>query len=112
MAHYTFIDDATPGIVTEVIVGNDERSDDGTALTLHWESIYAAVRGQRCRRTSYGTSAGVHLGGGTPYRGTYAGIGYEWHEDLGIFAPPCPGEGWTLDAATATWVQDTPGGDL
>jgi len=25
-------------------------------------------------------------------------------EDLQGFIPPCPGEGWTLDEATGTWV--------
>ena len=96
MAHYAFIDDAN--IVTEVIVGNDETTGD-------WEAYYAAVRGQRCKRTSYHTQGGIHINGGAPFRLNYAGIGYEYREDIDAFIPPCPGEGWTLDESTATWVQ-------
>ena len=96
MAHYAFIDDAN--IVTEVIVGNDETTGD-------WETLYAEIRGQRCLRTSYNTQGGVHQNGGVPFRLNYAGIGYEYHADIDGFIQPCPGEGWTLDATTGTWVE-------
>jgi hypothetical protein len=95
MAHYAFIDDEN--VVTEVIVGNDETTGD-------WETLYAAVRGQRCLRTSYRTHANQHPSG-TPYRGNYAGIGYTYSEELDAFVPPCPGDGWTLDVATCRWVE-------
>lgn len=95
MAHYAFIDDQN--VVTEVIVGNDETTGD-------WETHYAAVRGQRCLRTSYRTYANKHPTG-TPYRGNYAGIGYTYNDELDLFIPPCPGEGWTLDDSTASWVE-------
>jgi hypothetical protein len=88
MAHYAFVDDEN--IVTEVIVGNDETTGD-------WETHYAAVRGQRCLRTSYNAKI----------RGNYAGIGYTYREDLDAFIPPCPGDGWTLDVATCKWVEAT-----
>jgi len=100
MAHYAFVDDQN--VVTEVIVGNDETTGD-----CDWETHYAAVRGQRCLRTSYNTYANQHTNGGTPFRGNYAGISYTYREDLDIFVPPCPGEGWTLDTATASWVKPT-----
>ena len=95
MAHYAFLSD---GIVQEVIVGNDETTGD-------WETYYGAIRGQRCLRTSYHTRGGQHLNGGVPFRGNYAGIGYTYREDIDAFVPPCPGEGFVLDEATATWVQ-------
>ena len=97
MAHYAFLDDAN--IVIEVIVGRDENEG------VDWESLYAAIRGQSCVRTSYHTQGGVHLNGGVPFRGNYAGIGYEYRADIDSFVPPCPGEGWILDEVTATWVQ-------
>jgi hypothetical protein len=97
MAHYAFLDDAN--IVSEVIVGRDENEG------VDWESHYAAIRGQRCLRTSYHTQGGVHINGGVPFRGNYAGIGYEYREDIDSFVPPCPGEGWTLDDGTATWIE-------
>jgi hypothetical protein len=81
MAHYAFIDEQS--IVCEVIVGNDETTGD-------WETFYAAVRGQRCVRTSYNGNI----------RGVYAGIGYRYDEQLDVFIPPCPGEGFVLDEAS------------
>ena len=36
-------------------------------------------------QTSYNTSGNQHSGGGTPLRGNYASIGYEWDEDNNIF---------------------------
>jgi hypothetical protein len=76
MAHYAFLDPQT-NVVLEVIVGNDE--GEGT----DFEAYYAAVRGLPCKRTSYNTRNGVHLYGGTPYRGTYAGIGYTFDATRG-----------------------------
>ena len=96
MAHFAFVDEQN--VVTEVIVGND-------ASDAHdWEAYYAEVRGQRCLRTSYNTHGGTHSAGGEPFRGNYAGVGYSYLPDLDIFMPPSPGEGWVVDAATATWV--------
>jgi hypothetical protein len=83
MAHYAFLDEQN--VVVEVIVGKDE--GDGT----DWEAYYASVRGLLCRRTSYNTLNGVHRHGGTPYRGTYAGIGYKFDATRGPdgeFLPP------------------------
>jgi hypothetical protein len=97
MAHYAFIDDQN--IVCEVIVGNDENSG------VDWESYYAAIRGMRCLRTSYNTARGVHALGGTPFRGNYAGVGFVYREDMDAFLPPCPGEGFTIDAATFGWSE-------
>jgi hypothetical protein len=77
MAHYAFIDEQN--IVTEVIVGNDETTGD-------WESYYAAVRGQRCVRTSYNGNI----------RGVYAGIGYRYDEQLDVFVPPSPVEAYPV----------------
>jgi hypothetical protein len=96
MAHYAFVDESST--VVEVIVGRDET--DG----VDYESLYSGVRGLRCLRTSYNTQAGQHLAGGTPYRGNYAGVGHRYDERLDAFIPPCPGEGWTLDEATCSWV--------
>ena len=69
MAHYAFLNE--DNIVTEVIVGNDETTGD-------WETFYAAVRGQPCKRTSYNGRI----------RGVYAGIGYRYDEQLDVFVPP------------------------
>jgi hypothetical protein len=73
MAHYAFLDENN--IVTEVITGIDE-----TELIegLHPEIWYGNFRGQKCVRTSYNSKI----------RGTYAGAGYLYNEELDIFIPP------------------------
>ena len=75
-----------------------------------WEDYYGAVRGQLCLQTSYNTKAGVHLLGGTPFRGNYAGIGFTYDESLDAFIPPKPEPtdeiaDWVLDEETFTWVE-------
>ena len=88
MAHYAFLtepDEHGVSIVTEVITGRDEGQG------VDWESYYGGLRQQVCRRTSYHTRDGVHMLGGKPYRGTYAGIGYRFDPSVGpdgAFLPP------------------------
>jgi hypothetical protein len=76
MAHYAFL--ADDGTVVEVIVGRDEGE-----LGIDWEHYYSERRGLACKRTSYNTLNGVHVRGGTPYRGTYAGIGFTFDPTRG-----------------------------
>lgn len=99
MAHYAFLDENY--VVTEVIVGRDESNFD-------WERHYGDIRGQLCKRTSYNTSGGVHLGGGTPFRKNYAGIGYTYDPQLDAFIPPKPFASWILDETTCLWTAPTP----
>ena len=101
MAHYAFLDGN--GIVTEVIVGKDE-GEDG----VDWEQHYGAFRGQTCKRTSYNTHAGVHSGGGTPFRKNYAGIGYSYNEIRDAFIPPKPYASWLLYEETCLWESPVP----
>ena len=60
-------------------------------------------------QTSYNTSGNKHKLGGTPFRGNYAGIGYEWDEDNQIFWPKKPFASWVKNTTTAGW--DSPIGD-
>lgn len=76
MAHYGFLD--KDNVVVEVIVGRDEGE-----MGIDWESYYGERRGLVCKRTSYNTLNGVHLKGGTPFRGTYAGIGFTFDSTRG-----------------------------
>jgi len=101
MAHYCFLN--KKNIVTEVIVGKDENEGD-----LDWEVYYGSKRGQTCKRTSYNTRGGEHILGGTPFRGNYAGIGYEYKEDLDAFIPPQPFASWTLNETTFLWEAPVP----
>ena len=60
-------------------------------------------------QTSYNTAGNQHKNGGTPFRGNYAGIGYEWDEDNQIFWPKKPYASWVKNTSTARW--DSPIGD-
>tara|TARA_R110002020_G_scaffold103264_2_gene241841 strand:- start:1448 stop:1876 length:429 start_codon:yes stop_codon:yes gene_type:complete len=54
-------------------------------------------------QTSYNTVAGAHTLGGTPLRGTYAGVGMTYDEDNNIFRPKQPYPSWVLNTTTASW---------
>jgi hypothetical protein len=101
MAHYAFLDENN--IVTEVIVGIDE-GEQGT----DWEQRYGNFRGQTCKRTSYNTNAGVHNGGGMPYRKNYAGIGFAYDAARDAFIPPQPYASWLLDESSCLWEAPVP----
>ena len=60
-------------------------------------------------QTSYNTMANQHTKGGTPLRGNYAGIGYEWDEDNNIFWPKKPYASWVKNTSSAQW--ESPIGD-
>jgi len=101
MSHFAKIDPDT-NLVTFVTVGRQE--DDGLEEELN------ARTGDVYRQTSYNTYGGVHYTDGEPsadqskaFRGTYAGIGFHYDEDLDIFYPPQPYASWTLNAQTASW---------
>ena len=62
-------------------------------------------------QTSYNTQGNQHSGGGTPLRGNYAGIGYEWDEDNQIFWPKKPYASWVKHIESASWkspIGDAP----
>lgn len=91
MAHYAFLNENN--IVTEVIVGIDETE---TIEGLNPEIWYGNYRGQKCLRTSYNGNI----------RKNYAGVGYEYREDLDAFIPPYPEKGnWQLDEETCNWKE-------
>lgn len=104
MAHYAFIDE--DNVVVQVIVGKDE--NDVVDGIISWEDYYSEVQGQRCLRTSYNTLGGVHLQGGEPFRGNYAGIGDIYDEDLDAFISPQPYPSWVLNEETFSWVSPIP----
>ena len=100
MSHFAKLDENN--LVTFVTVGRQE--DDGLEAEL------TARTGDVYRQTSYNTRGGVHYTDGEPsedqtkaLRGTYAGIGFHYDEDLDIFYPPQPYASWTLNAQTASW---------
>jgi hypothetical protein len=53
----------------------------------------------------------VHINGGTPFRGNYAGIGYTWDSVNQIFWRIKPYNSWIKDLNTANWkspIGDAP----
>lgn len=98
MAHWAKIDE--DNVVVSVVVADD---DKGEWLT---EQI-----GGRWIQTSYNTQNGIHLLGGTPLRGNYAGVGFKYHEDIDAFMPAKPAldlengiADWAIDTETYTWI--------
>jgi hypothetical protein len=85
------------GIVTNVIVIEKEVLDLG-----HWGDPAEWFQ------TSYNTSGGKHLLGGTPLRKNYAGLGYSYDVQRDAFIPPKPFASWVLDEETCLWNAPTP----
>lgn len=116
MSHFAQID--SNNIVTRVLVIEQDQVDTG-----------AFGDPKSWIKTSYNTIAGVHTLGGTPLRKNYAGVGYTYDPVRDAFIPPqpypswilnesecqwyppvarpevAPGESWSWDEATLTWVK-------
>lgn len=90
MSHFAQIDGNN--IVTQVIVIEQDVVDTGLFGDPNsWI------------QTSYNTSGGIHLLGGTPLRKNYAGIGYTYDSTRDAFIPPKPFNSWTLNETTCLW---------
>ena len=90
MSHFAQIDENN--IVTQVIVIEQDVVDTGLfGDPTSWI------------QTSYNTSGGIHLLGGTPLRKNYAGIGYTYDSTRDAFIPPKPFNSWTLNETTCLW---------
>jgi hypothetical protein len=57
-------------------------------------------------QTSYNTYGNQHLLGGTPLRGNFAAIGYNYDKENDVFYAPQPFPSWTLN--TTTWLWEAP----
>lgn len=106
MAHYAYLNQNN--IVVLVITGRDEDDvPEGVEGWESWEKYYqenpAVPYASKCLRTSYNTYGNSHSGGGTPFRGNYAGIGYTYDEENDVFIPPAPFPSWVLSEETWTW---------
>jgi len=99
MAHYAILDENN--IVTDVIVGKDENEPLPEGYSS-WEEYYGG------KRTSYNTAGNSHLGGGTPFRKNYAGIGFKYDVEFDAFIPPQPYQSWKMDYNIFDWVAPKP----
>jgi hypothetical protein len=94
MAHYAKVDQ---GRVIKVIVAEAE----------FFATFVDSSPGEWIQ-TSYNTRGGVHLNGGTPLRGNFAGIGHIYDKINDVFYAPQPYASWTLNQTTWTWDAPIP----
>ena len=78
-----------------VTVGRDEDNGKEAELTARTGDVY--------KQTSYNTHGGVHSLGGTPFRKTYAGIGYTYDSQRDAFIPPKSFPSWVLNESSCLW---------
>jgi hypothetical protein len=101
MAHFAEIDENN--IVTRVLVVDNANEDNGQEFLAETLGL-----GGTWIKTSYNTSGGVHINGGTPLRKNYAGIGYSYDAERDAFIPPKPYNSWLLNDETCLWSAPTP----
>ena len=112
MAHFAKLG-ANGKVIQVLTMDNDKMLNaDGVedeSVGQQWLETHNNWPAQMWIQTSYNTSGNQHKLGGTPLRGNYAGIGYEWDEDNQIFWPKKPFASWVKNTTTAGW--DSPIGD-
>lgn len=92
MSHFAKVEN---GKVVQVIVAEQDFIDSG-------------VLGHGWVQTSYNTKGNIHVLGGTPLRGNYAGIGDIYDEVNDVFYAPQPFPSWSLQQSSWTWEAPTP----
>ena len=114
MAHFAKLG-ANGKVIQVLTMDNDKMLNaDGVedeSVGQQWLETHNNWPAQMWIQTSYNTSGNQHKNGGTPLRGNYAGIGYEWDEDNNIFWPKKPHASWVKDTTTASWkspIGDAP----
>ena len=114
MAHFAKLG-ANGKVIQVLTMDNDKmKNADGVedeAVGQQWLETHNNWPAQMWIQTSYNTSGNTHRLGGTPFRGNYAGIGYEWDEDNNIFWPKKPYASWVKNTTTAQWqspIGDAP----
>jgi hypothetical protein len=99
MSHWAELDENN--VVLRVLVGNNDEPGEG----LDWieENL-----GGRWLKTSYNTQGGVHLAGGTPFRGNFAATGFTYDEALDAFIAPKRFDSWVLNTERFEWEAPVP----
>jgi hypothetical protein len=98
MAHWAEIDNDSTVLRVLVTDNNDPNGDEGYQFLTE-------TFGGNWVKTSFNTSRGLHLYGGTPFRKNYAGIGFTYDPIRDAFIPPRPDGfiSWIVDEETCTW---------
>ena len=104
MAHYAKLGANNKVISVEVVADKDCLNASGVEDEEVGRQFLERIHSWPLwKKTSYNTSGGQHKLGGTPLRGNYAGIGYNYDEDNDIFMPKKPYASWVLNVAEARW---------
>jgi len=114
MAHFAKLG-ANGKVIQVLTMDNDKMLNaDGVedeSVGQQWLETHNNWPAQMWIQTSYNTQGNQHKLGGTPFRGNYAGIGYEWDEDNQIFWPKKPYASWVKNTTHARWqspIGDAP----
>tara|TARA_R110002020_G_scaffold3405_5_gene15247 strand:- start:2944 stop:3387 length:444 start_codon:yes stop_codon:yes gene_type:complete len=106
MAHFAKINDENKVLSVTTLDDKDMKNDEGVeveSIGQQYLETHNNWPAQMWIQTSYNTAANVHKEGGTPLRGNYAGIGYEWDATNQIFWPEQPYPSWVKNTSTACW---------
>ena len=114
MAHFAKLG-ANSKVITVLTLDNkDMLNADGVedeSVGQQYLELHNNWPAQMWIQTSYNTVSNTHRLNGTPFRGNYAGIGYEWDEDNQIFWPKKPFASWVKNMTDARWqspIGDAP----
>ena len=113
MAHFAKIGINSKVIQVVTLNNNDMLNGEGVedeSVGQQYLETHNNWPAQMWIQTSYNTAGNEHKGGGTPFRGNYAGVGYTWDEDNNIFWPPKPYASWVKHIESASWKS--PIGDV
>jgi len=114
MAHFAKLGANSKVIQVLTLNNSDMLNADGVedeAVGQQYLETHNNWPAQMWIQTSYNTSGNTHSGGGTAFRGNYAGIGYTWDEDDQIFWPKKPYASWVKHNDSASWkspIGDAP----
>ena len=99
MAHWAELDESNK--VLRVLVTSNEELDEGYQWLID-------TFGGNWIKTSYNTVKNQHLLGGTPLRGTYAGIDFTYDTINDRFIPPKPFSKWIFNEEEYEWNSPVP----
>tara|TARA_R110000824_G_scaffold401625_1_gene613174 strand:+ start:969 stop:1355 length:387 start_codon:yes stop_codon:yes gene_type:complete len=104
MAHFAKIGNGN--IVEQVLVVHNDVATSESAGENFLNNLYGTS--DTWKQTSYNTTRGTHLLGGTPFRKNYASVGGVYDSNKDAFIPKQPYDSWVLNETTCTWDSPVP----
>ena len=114
MAHFAKISDTSQVLGVHTVNNSDVLNADGVeeeSVGQQYLQKHSNWPAEMWIQTSYNTNSNTHRLGGTPLRGNYAGIGFEWDPANNIFWHQKPYASWVKDTSDAKWhspIGDAP----